>query len=77
MMGLIMLPSLTATLEASLVPVIYLAIAQCLRLRNPVLRCATGAAQSCNPTRAAGVRLLTLVNGGLSGKRIALGALEC
>jgi len=33
-MGLIMLSSLTADLEASLVPVIYLSVAQCLMLET-------------------------------------------
>src|SRR2546428_13165655 len=77
MIGLIMLPSLTADLEASLVPVIYLTIDQCLRSETAPPCCGHCAAESCNPTREAGVRLLTLVNSGLSGKQIALAPLEC
>jgi len=59
------------------VPVIYLAIAQRLTLETPPLRCGHYATESCNPTRETRVRLLTLVNGAQSGKRIALGPLEC
>jgi len=76
-MGLIMLSSLTADLEASLVPVIYLSVTQYLMLETAFLRCGRAAAESCNPTQQPCVRLLTLVNGALSDKQIALGPLEC
>jgi len=65
------------TREASLVPVIYLAIRQCVTPETPLPHCGHFAAESCNPTREMGVRLLTLVNGIRSSKSIALGALEC
>ena len=58
-------------------PVIYLTIAQDLTPETPALRCGPCAAESCNSTRETSVRLLTLVNGVLSGKQIALGPLEC
>ena len=58
-------------------PVIYLSVAQCLMLETAFLRCGRPAAESCNPTRQLCVRLVTLVSEGLSGKQIALGALEC
>src|SRR5712691_5429278 len=77
MMGLIMLPSLTEDLEASLVPVIYLTIDQCLRSEAAPPHCRHCAAESCNTTQEACVRLLTLVNGGLWDKQIALDPLEC
>jgi len=65
------------TREASLVPVIYLATSQCVTLKTPPPQCGRIAAESCNPTRQTSVRLLTLVNGDLSGKPIALGPFEC
>ena len=58
-------------------PVIYLTISQCVTLKTPPLQCGRIAAESCTPTRQTSVRLLTLVNGALSDKQIALGPLEC
>src|SRR5438552_17881693 len=77
MMGLIMLSSLTADLEASLVPVIYLSVTQYLMLETAFLRCGRAAAESCNPTQQPCWRLLTLVNGALSDKQIELGPMYC
>jgi len=68
---------LLRTREASLVPVIYLTISQCVTLKTPPLQCGRIAAESCTPTRQTSVRLLTLVNGICSSKSVALEALEC
>ena len=58
-------------------PVIYLAISQCVTLETPRPTCCRIAAESCNPTRQTSVRLLTLVNAIGASKSVALGALEC